>query len=801
MSTSSTRSAISSIAGVVALVWTLILGGSLAWALYIDQQETMDTAYAEARANINKDITLRRWATEHGGVYVPITDKQKSVPWLSHVPGRDITSTDGRQLTLLNPASVVRQMMDRYAQDYGIRGRITGLKYLNPGNAPDAWETAQLEAFSRGERKEVWAITDIDGQPYLRYLRAMFMEPGCEKCHAILGYKLGDMRGATGLNLPMAPYYHQIDVARRGLGLTHGAIWVFGLAGIGLSAGMARRRERELRLSKAIVDSTDDAIVSKTLDGVIESWNPSAERIFGYTASEAIGNSLRILLPADRMHEEDEILARIRKGEKVENFETVRRCKDGRLIHTAVSISPILGDKGQVIGASKIARDITATVAARDEINELAFYDRLTGLPNRRLVLDRLRQAIAANLRSRKYGALLLVDLDQFKTLNDTLGHELGDLLLQQIARRLPKCVREADTLARIGGDEFMVMLVDLSENAVEAATQAEFVGGKILATFEQTFQLVESEHRAAASIGVTLFGGGQNEEGNQAFKRAELAMYQAKEAGRSTLRFYDAQMQTVVTAHAALETDLRTAVQQNQFRLFYQAQVQDEQITGFEALVRWQHPQRGLVSPAEFIPLAEESGLILPLGSWVLQTACQQLALWGKDTAMAHLTVAVNVSARQFYQPDFVEQVLAVIERTGANPKRLKLELTESMLVSDIEGIIVKMGALKLQGVGFSLDDFGTGYSSLSYLKRLPLDQLKIDQGFVRDILVDANDAAIARMVIALAESLGLAVIAEGVETQEQREFLGGLGCHAYQGYLFSRPVPIEEIEGCAKR
>jgi diguanylate cyclase (GGDEF)-like protein len=435
------------------------------------------------------------------------------------------------------------------------------------------------------------------------------------------------------------------------------------------------------------------------------------------------------------------------------------------------------------------------------EINDLAFYDRLTRLPNRRLILVRLEQSIAANLKNKKYGALLLVDLDQFKTLNDTLGHEFGDSLLQQIAKRLPGCVREGDTVARIGGDEFLVMLVDLSENAVEAATQAELVGKKILAAFEQAFQLNESEHRAAASIGVTLFGGAQIEVKSESFKRAELAMYQAKEAGRNTLCFYDAQMQAVVTVHAALEADLRMAVQQGQFRLYYQAHVHGEQVTGVEALVRWQHPQRGMVSPAEFIPLAEESGLILPLGNWVLETACTQLALWSEDLELAHLTVAVNVSGRQFYQPDFVEHVLAVIERTGANPKRLKLELTESILVSDVEGIIAKMTALKLRGVGFSLDDFGTGYSSLSYLKRLPLDQLKIDQGFVRDILVDANDAAIAKMVIALAESLGLTVIAEGVETEGQRNFLGGLGCHAYQGYLFSRPLPVEEIEIYAKR
>ena len=349
---------------LVAVMWTLVVGGSLFWTLRSDEKDHMDTAYAEAKANLNKDITVRRWASEHGGVYVPITEKQQSIPWLSHVPGRDVTTTDGRHLTLLNPATVVRQTMDRYAEDYGVRGRITGLKYLNPANAPDAWEKAQLEAFTNGDKTEVWEVAKLDGQPYLRYLRAMFMEPGCEKCHAILGYKPGDMRGATGLNLPLAPYYRQIDVARRELGLTHGIIWLLGLAGIGLSSGMVIRREQELRQSKTIMDSTDDAVISKRLDGIITSWNPGAERMFGYTAEEAVGCSMQMLYPPDRLDEEPAILGRLSHGERINHFETVRRHKDGRLINISASISPVVDAQGKVVGASKIARDITERTQA-----------------------------------------------------------------------------------------------------------------------------------------------------------------------------------------------------------------------------------------------------------------------------------------------------------------------------------------------------------------------------------------------------------------------------------------------------
>ena len=355
--------------------------------------------------------------------------------------------------------------------------------------------------------------------------------------------------------------------------------------------------------------------------------------------------------------------------------------------------------------------------------------------------------------------------------------------------------------MARLGGDEFVVMIEGLSENPDEAATQAKTVGEKILATFTQPYLLAGHENRSTPSIGVTLFSGHQSSI-EELLKQADLAMYQSKTAGRNNLRFFDPEMQAIVTNRAALEVELREAVRQQQFILYYQAQVDgDGRLTGVEALVRWQHPQRGLVSPANFIPLAEETGLILPLGLWVLETACTQLAKWAAQTNMAHLSVAVNVSANQLHQADFVAQVLAVLSRTGANPQRLKLELTESLLVVNVENTIAKMTTLKAQGVGFSLDDFGTGYSSLSYLKRLPLDQLKIDQSFVRDILIDPNDAAIAKMVIALAASLGPTVIAEGVETEAQRDFLARQGCHAYQGYLFSRPLPLDEFEAFVKR
>ncbi len=441
-------------------------------------------------------------------------------------------------------------------------------------------------------------------------------------------------------------------------------------------------------------------------------------------------------------------------------------------------------------------QDITERKLSEQRIEHMAYFDGLTGLANRRLLQDRLQHALLSSVRQKHFSVLLLVDLDNFKTLNDTLGHQRGDLLLQQVAGRLKECVRECDTVARIGSDEFIVLLAELGENALHAATHAAVVADKILHRLGDRYDIGDWAHSGTASIGITLFGE-QTESVEAPMMRVDLAMHKAKDAGRNTRCFFDSQMQTDMVSALVLEEDLRHAILNQQFCVHYQAQVTGEkQIIGVEALLRWLHPVRGWVSPTEFVPMAEKTGLILPLGQWTLETACKQLVRWESQPRLAKLTLAVNVSARQFLQSDFVDQVLGTLKRTSANPRRLKLELTESLLIINVEDVIAKMAALGARGVGFTLDDFGTGYSSLSYLKRLPLDQLKIDQGFVRDILNDPDDAAIAKTVVALADSLGLSVIAEGVETVAQRDFLASLGCHSYQGYLFAPPLPVQEFE-----
>lgn len=469
--------------------------------------------------------------------------------------------------------------------------------------------------------------------------------------------------------------------------------------------------------------------------------------------------------------------------------------EQGARVWRSMSGEPMFDAQGVFSGYRGIGRNITSRKQAEERIERLAFYDVLTGLPNRRLLMDRLQHALHNSSRDGLMGALLFIDLDNFKDLNDTQGHDMGDRLLRQVAIRLGECVREADTVARLGGDEFVVMLSKLSNDPVEAASQAENVGRKILQNLNQSYRLGLQEHHSTPSIGITLFD--DHRLGiDELLKRADLAMYQSKAAGRNTMRFYDPEMQTVVAARALMESDLRQGLQSKQLLLYYQPVVNETgQVMGFEALARWQHPQRGMVMPNDFIPLAEQTGLIVPLGQWVLGAACQQLAAWARQLHTAQLTLAVNVSVRQFRQADFVSEVLSLIESSGADPRLLRLEITESLLVDDMGDAIQKMNELRAVGLRFSLDDFGTGYSSLAYLRQLSLEQLKIDKSFVRDVLTNASDAAIAQTVLTLGQALGLTVVAEGVETQAQCDFLKGHGCRMFQGYLFGRPLPLNQL------
>jgi diguanylate cyclase (GGDEF)-like protein/PAS domain S-box-containing protein len=574
-----------------------------------------------------------------------------------------------------------------------------------------------------------------------------------------------------------------------------------------LQREVAERAQAEQALHQSdakyreLVETANAIILRMGLDGTVTYFNEYAEHFFGYTSEEILGRHVVGTIIPDQASDDGRDLSHMVEAilshpEDYEHNENENMTRDGRRVYVRWANKVIVDEQNRPIGISSIGQDITEGKKAEETIRNLAFFDALTQLPNRRLLLDRLHQALALSTRNLRHGALLFIDLDNFKLLNDTQGHDMGDQLLREVALRLQTCVRDGDSVARLGGDEFVVMLEDLSELPEDAANQAEIVAEKIIAELGRPYRLGEFEHHSTASIGVALF----RDKGlsiDELLKRADLAMYQAKASGRDTLRFFDPTMQASVEARSSMEAELRRAIQRNEFLFHYQPQVNVAgHLIGVEALARWQHPQRGLVLPGAFIGLAEETGLIIPISQLLLRQACEQIKAWSIQPETAHLSTSINVSARQFHHPDFVDMMLANLAASEVDPNRLMLEITESLLLDNIDETVEKMNALKERGIRFSIDDFGTGYSSLAYLKRLPLDELKIDRSFVADIETDDNDAAICATFISLAHLLGLRVVAEGVENEAQRNFLAAThNCDAMQGYLFGKPMPAEQI------
>lgn len=552
-----------------------------------------------------------------------------------------------------------------------------------------------------------------------------------------------------------------------------------------------QRDEEQLRIAAAAFESQEGIFVTDT-DNTILRVNRAFSTITGYSEAEAIGQTPHLLSSGKHPQAFYDEMWRQLQSCSFWSGEIWNRRKSGDIYPEWLTITAVKDVQNHTSHYVATLTDITQRKHAEEEIRNLAYYDPLTHLPNRRLLQERLQQAIGSAGRRGNEGALLFIDLDNFKTLNDTLGHDMGDLLLQDVAQRLNHCVREEDTVARLGGDEFVVLLPNLSKDRDEAATLAQRLGERIRLALNAPYDLAGNDYHSTPSIGIAMFADGQHNS-DELMKRADLALYSAKAAGRNAAHFFDPQMQKTLSERASLEATLRQAVADEQLCLLYQPQVdQFGNIYGAEVLLRWQHPSLGLLSPDRFIALAEETGLILPIGQWVLEQACLQLQLFSQHPAMADLTLSVNISIKQLQQADFTRQVQSILAATGAPPQQLVLELTESGLVDDIEASTRKMAALRQAGVQFALDDFGTGYSSLAYLGKLPLDQLKIDQSFVRNLTHDQHDAAIVSTIIVLARTLNLNVLAEGVETEEQLSLLRRQGCSHYQGYLFSQPQPL---------
>jgi diguanylate cyclase (GGDEF)-like protein/PAS domain S-box-containing protein len=556
---------------------------------------------------------------------------------------------------------------------------------------------------------------------------------------------------------------------------------------------VTQRRQAEAYTAQlaAIVESSYDAIIVNDLNGIITSWNAGAERIFGYRADEIMGCSIFGLIPPDRLQEQSRIMSRIKSGKLVDHFETVRLGKGNKPTDVSVTISPVRDGVNNIVGASKVARDISQRKEAQARIQHLAHYDSLTGLPNRTLLADRMRMAIAQAARYSHRLALLFVDLDRFKLVNDSLGHEIGDKLLKAVAERMQSSVRQSDTISRVGGDEFIILL-----SQIDTAEDAGHVAQKIIAALSQPYKIEEHELILTASVGISIYPDSAK-DASSLMRNADASMYSAKEAGRNGYQFYSADLVSRATERLSLERDLRGAVERNEIFAVYQPQIElaSRRVVGAEVLMRWRHPKRGLVPPASFIPVAEDSGLILPLGEVVLRESCLQARHWFEEYGI-DVSVAVNVSAVQFRQEDFVDVVFQVLEETGLASGRLELEVTESVVMQDVESVIQKMRILNARGIKVAIDDFGTGYSSLSYLRQLVLDRVKIDRSFVRDLPGNPDAAAIVRAIVAMGRSLGLRVIAEGVETEEQAKFLQSIECDESQGYLYAKPMVVNEFE-----
>lgn len=557
-----------------------------------------------------------------------------------------------------------------------------------------------------------------------------------------------------------------------------------------------KKNERTLAVKNIALESIANAMVITNAETIIEWANPAFFKLTGYTQKETIGSKMRDLVHSG-LH--DNTLYRDMwlsiSANKVWQGDLINKRKDGTLYDAFITITPVADESGKIRYYVAVKEDVTQRKASEKEIRELAFYDPLTKLPNRRLFLEQLKQAISASRREKSHSALLFIDLDNFKTLNDTYGHDIGDLFLVQVSSQIRRCIRDKDIVARLGGDEFVVMLERLAHDSQEAIAKASDIGKKILKLLNQEYSSKEMQHRGSASIGICMFLN-QYDRAEEILKRADRAMYEAKNAGRNALRFFDPVMQQALEQKIQLEKELWSALDRHEFKFYYQLQVNNEQkYIGIEALLRWQHPVKGILGPDEFLSSIEQNGMIIPIGDWAITEGFRQLQQWQRQEPFKSLTLSLNISAVQFQKEDFVGKLKTHIEQFNIDCSKLILELTESSLIQDDENASGKIRELSAMGIRFSIDDFGTGYSSLSYLKRFNLSQIKIDRMFVRDILTDPADLTLVKTIIDMGKNLGLDLVAEGVENRQQFEILKSSGCIKYQGYWVNPPMPADQI------
>lgn len=902
-------------------LWTALVC-YLEWKeIKAEHQFAIAIAKSEAQGSYNKDLAYRRWVAKQNGVYVRVSEYTPPNPHLSHLPQRDLTSTTGKQLTLVNPAYMTRQVFELSTKQYGMRGHITSLNPIELLNSPDPWERQSLIQFETGE-VESCCTEQIDGQSYLRLMYPMITEESCLLCHEKQNYKIGDIRGGISVSVPMAPLELAMQKKINEGQPARFLIWLLGLIYLSLSNWIIRKQAfqeqrahlraqttedkyrtlfeeaevgyaladtktgellecnhalclltghsldeligqpqsilhpeespdravantftqhlelpngsllqtkvltkdqqlidveikaqqvvlgdktvlfgsfhnitqrnkqtKKLRLLSHAIDQSPVSMIIADLNGTIEYVNPQFTKQTGYSAEEAKQLGIQRTLRQTDISDNGFTLWDTILSYNSWNNELHSQKKDGSLYWEKITATPVVDSSGINTHILIIREDITAKKIHAEQMKFLATHDELTGIANRNLLHDRTNQAISKAKRSQKRVAILLLDLDRFKIINDSLGHRIGDQLLCAISERITQAVRESDTIARLGGDEFVALLSDLT-----SLDDIHHIADKILTNISKPYKLKSREITITASLGVSIYP----EDGDSSeilIRNADVAMYKAKAEGNRSCTF-DSKMTQMVLERLDLESDMRFALSRGEFLLHYQPKVDLTTgiITGCEALIRWIHPTRGMISPATFIPVAEETGLILSIGSWVIQTVCTQIATWQKQ-GLNVVSVAANLSAKQFNNNDLFAVVEKALNSNKLDPKLLELELTESMIMQNPHSTVSIMHELKELGISLALDDFGTGYSSLNYLRRFPVDCLKIDRSFIDDLTHDKSADAVATSIIAIAHSLGLKTVAEGVETQEQLEFLQGCDCDILQGYYFSKPVAAQDF------
>ncbi len=971
----STRLRINFWSWVLVVAWSMAVITSVSWNIHQVRSHVMEQARHDLRTNFYKDLALRQWATGHGGVYVPVTQSIQPDPYTDFLPERDVVTPSGRLLTLLNPATIMRQYYELSAQGDGARGHITSLHPLNPANTPDPWESEALRAFEAG-KEEVSELVDMDGSPHMRLIRPMIIEEECLTCHGRQGYRAGDVGGGISVTVELDTSHARHEVITLGIG--HGLLWVFGLVGIGGGSRQLARRVRDnerayqaleenQERTRAILSTALDAIITIDADNHITGWNEQAEAIFGWRADEVRGQTLsETIIPERYRAAHDEALQRVRHGgerrmlgrrvelsaldrtgrefpvelavasividgsfafsafirditERKETESKIRRdyhsqrtiaavletsmmplpfgerlerildlilstpwlslqgkgiifvadgeqrnlqlaaqrgtseavtntctnvpfgeCICGRVAESRTLIFsacidhqhdrtfpdmvehghyalPILSG-GKLLGVlnlylneghrqkedeiqflSAVAHTIGGMIQ-RHQAEELlqynAYHDQLTDLPNRALFMDRLDRCIKRAERHPEYlFAVLFLDLDRFKNVNDSLGHGAGDGLLVGLAGRLLDCMRPGDTVGRLGGDEFTILLDDISDVAAAAR-----IAERIHEELRNPFEVDGREVFAPVSIGIAIGSAGRYSHPEELLRDADTAMYRAKlgDPSNGHTAVFDDHMHARAVKRLNIEMELRRAVERREFQVYYQPiiDIDSGEILGLEALVRWQQPERGMVSPVDFIPVAEETGLIGLIGKQVLTTACEQLSRWQERLIGQSPYVSINLSARQFLQPGLVEEIESALKSSGLDPSSLRLEITESVLVENPDTTNAILQQFKRLGIRLYIDDFGTGYSSLSYLHNFPFDTLKVDRSFVAKLGDGEEHEGMVQAIIAIAGNFGMDVIAEGVETREQLEQLRRLGCRHVQGYYFAPPLPPEALE-----